>query len=264
MTRHHQLTEKIFAHTQQKAFLMKHFFIACAFIASSATAHATLLDFEDAAAFGGDDAAVTDSYLQSYGISLNAVVGKNERKATDATLSFEQIGGDGTDAFSFYYVGQNLSTLGNYFLKLGPGNFPGDGSRFFIMSIAYDAAVDFATGEIWDIDGPEQFEVIGYDANGTEVASVESPAGGLDGLPWTWSLDAAGGNAISSVEINKLGNGRIEGLGFDNFSYGSTAAITANVPVPAAFPLGFIGLVALLIRHRRRGTTFKATETTTE
>ena len=47
---------------------MKHLLTACAFLASCATSQATLLNFEDAAMFGGDDAAVTDAYLQSYGL----------------------------------------------------------------------------------------------------------------------------------------------------------------------------------------------------
>lgn len=242
---------------QLKANTMKPFLTICAFVISCATSQATLLDFEDAAAFGGDDAAVTDSYLQSYGISIQALMGKNERKATEAALSFEQIGGDGTDAFSMWNLGQDLSALGNYYLKLGPGNFPGDGSRFFIMSIGYDTAVDFASGEIWDIDGWEQFEVTGYDANGNEVASVESPYGWLDGQAWTWTLNAEDGNPITAVEINKLGNGKIEGLAFDNFSYSSSAANTANVPVPAALPLGIVGLAALVIRRRQRGMSNK-------
>ena len=246
-----QLTQN--SKTTQRASIMKHLFTACAFLASCATSQATLLNFEDATMFGGDDAAVTDAYLQSYGLSINAFAGKNANKATEVTLSFESAGDDATNAFGFTPNGRDLSSLGNYFLKLGPGSFPGNGLRYFIMSLDFNEDVDMASGEICDIDGPEQFEVIGFDANGDEVASVESPVGGLDGLAWNWELAVTGVTAISSVKINKLGNGQIGGIAFDNFSFGSSSSVTANVPIPAAFPLGCLGLIAVFVRRRQRG-----------
>lgn len=234
---------------------MKTFLTLLAVVLAGSNAHAGLIDFEDGGLLGGDDAAITDAYLQSYGVSITATAGKNDNKAAPTPLTLEGASADGTDAFLIdaWNWGADTSGLGDYFLKVGTGDLPHWRDRSFNMSIQYNAEVSAASGEIWDIDGSEQYSVVGYDANGNVVASVDSPEGGFDGAAWTWSLDAIAGDTISSVEIDLIGNGRLRGFAFDNFDFtlATTNLTTATVPIPAAFPLGCLGLLGVML-HRRR------------
>lgn len=220
------------------------FFAAMTVVANS---QAALIDFEDAGSFGADDAIVTDAYLQSYGLSMTATAGRNARQAVEQDLIFEANGADGTDSFYIDSSSTDLSALGDYFLKIGSGDIPLWRDRFFDLSIGYNVEVASASGQIWDIDSSEQFSVVGYDENGNAVASVISPRGGLDGVAWNWSLDVTGADTISSVEIDLIGGGRLRGIAFDNFNY-----TTATVPVPAAFPIGCLGLLGVILRRRKR------------
>lgn len=221
-------------------------------------ATADLIDFEDAAAYGGDNAQAS-SYLAYYGVSISAEAGWFGDNST-ADIQFEKTGFDGTDSFLSWaapagidggaYWGSSpaLAQLGDYVLKIGAGHMPYFNADHFKLSIGYDAAVSSASAQIWDIDGSEQFSVVGYDANGNQVASVDSPTGGNDGDGWTWSLNAAEGFSISTIEINLIGGGNLQGIAFDNFN--STAS-THTVPIPAAFPVGLLGMIGLIVQRKR-------------
>ena len=243
--------------------MVRHLLLTFAVVASlSATASANLIDFEDAAAYGGDN-ALADAYLANFGISIEAEAGWFGDNRV-AEVQFERTGTDHSDAFisrnnpagidggAFFGNAPALEQVGDYILKIGSGNLPFYNVDHFTVSISYDSAVASASAQIWDIDGTEQFSVVGYDAAGNVVASVDSPTGGLDGQGWTWSLEAADGFSISRVDIDLIGGGNVRGIAFDNFN---SSASTHTVPIPAAFPMGCIGMAALAFKRRRRRTT---------
>ena len=84
------------------------------------------LDFEDAASFGGDNAAIDASYFSSYGFGITAQAGNSAADAVDVTFAFESEGRDGTDGFwTRNEVGRDSAVsghLGNYFMKAGTGD----------------------------------------------------------------------------------------------------------------------------------------------
>ena len=215
-----------------------------------------LVDFENAADYGGDDAAVTADYFASYGLQVTAYAGSSAATATEAVLAFEQTGRDGTDAFWSSNSGRDEAfsgDLGNYFLKAGTGDLSYNNARYFNMQIQYDQATAAASGEVWDIDGPEQYKVTALDANGAELASLTSPTGGLNAEPWSWSFDV-GADVISQINVEFVGSSNLRGFAFDNFN-----ATSANpdakghaAPVPPAVALGLAGLSGSAWLRRRR------------
>ena len=220
---------------------------------------ADLVDFENADSFGGDDAVATNSYFADYGLSVTALAGADGSSAEQAALSFEAVGRDGTDGFWTDWLRRDEAlsgSLGNYFLKAGTGDLSYGDAEFFQMSIDYDEATTAASGEIWDIDGPEQYQVTAYDSAGNAVASLESPTGGLNAEPWTWSVEVGGGVKISNVEITATGNSTLRGFAFDNFdsTQANINATSHNAPIPAAFPIGCVGLAMYFARTRRLRT----------
>lgn len=218
---------------------------------------ADVIDFENAAEFGGDDAIVTSDYLSNYGVSFTAMAGSNAADAQQATLTFEAAGADGTDAFWTGSSGRDgalTGDLGNYLIKAGTGDLSYSRSEYFKLSIDYTEATSAASGELWDIDGPEQYQVTALDANGNAIASTTSPVGGLDAEPWAFSFDFGdAGVEIARLDIDFIGKGTLRGFAFDNFDAtgaNPNVATTHAAPVPMALPLGLVGLLG--VAHRRR------------
>lgn len=105
--------------------------------------------------------------------------------------------------------------LGDWFLK-SASYFEGAAENTILIS--FDNPTAAASGEMWDIDAYgvgnyEQWKVAAYDADGNELASLESPAGrdslsergSLDSKPWTWSFDLAGAEEISTIALLDIG-----------------------------------------------------------
>ncbi len=216
-----------------------------------------VVDFEDAASYGGDNAAISDSYFENLGLSISAVAGDSAANASSVTFAFEATDRDGTDGF--YTSGNRRDyaldgDLGDYFLKAGTGNLSYNNAKYFKMSIDYKESTNAASGEIWDIDGPEQYSVTAFDVNGGAIATLISPAGGLDGKPWTWSFEV--GNEIDKIEIDAIGTGTLRGFAFDNFdSTGANANATSHatpLPSSAAIALLSFGTICSMRRYSRK------------
>ena len=226
----------------------------------AATLHAGVIDFEDAAAYGGDDVAIEASYFQAQGYNFNAVAGASAADVTDVVFAFEQVGRDGTDGF--WNKGGSgrdealAGDLGNYFLKAGTGNLAYNKAKYFKLDIDYTTVSTAASGEIWDIDGPEQYQVSAYNADGGLINSLTSPHGGLDGKPWAFafSVDPESGQVIDRIEIEASGTGTLRGFAFDNFDAFGLSSATHATPLPAALPLGIMGIGVFVAsrRHLRR------------
>ncbi len=228
--------------------------------------HGGGLDFEDAASFGGDDALISPDYFASKGFSISVIAGSSEKKATEVPFAFESIGMDGTDVFQSRHTSTKDTALsgelGNYFLKAGTNDFAYKNAKYFKLSIDYSSLSTAASGEIWDIDGPEQYQVVAYDSNGNTLTTLESPRGGLDGEPWRFSvdIDPKTGKTIDRIEIESIGQGNIRGFAFDNFDGFSTAAssvspVTHATPLPTSLPLIVAGMTAFMVHRRTRAVS---------
>ena len=127
------------------------------------------------------------------------------------------------------------------------------------MSIDYDTATQAASGEIWDLDGNEQFAVTALDENQNVLATLTSPSGGLDGEPWTWSFLTDKGAEIATIDLEYISNrANPQGFIFDNFDLtGSGNAEAQAAPLPVALPLGLLGMLAVVWHKRfvQRGRT---------
>ncbi|MCR9197719.1 MAG: hypothetical protein NXI04_03650 [Planctomycetaceae bacterium] len=213
---------------------------------------ADTIDFENAADYGGDDAVITADYFASYGLTVTAYSGKKESSASLTELTFEATGRDGTDAF---HSGNSIDTpnagdMGNYFLKAGVTGRDTWTSKYFNMSIDYDQAASAASAQIWDIDRQEQYKVTAFDANGTALASLTSPSGGLDGEAWVWAFDMDE-DLITKIDIEFVGRSTMQGFALDNFQFTSGARGHA-APVPPSVALGMAGLGGTAWMRRRQ------------
>lgn len=236
-----------------KRFVYSVSFIFCALSANVCVGE--LVDFENAASFGGDDALVTESYFGQYGLSVTATAGNDAASATTADLYFEAEGRDGTDGFWSSNQGRDEAfsgDLGNYLLKAGNGDLSYGKSKYFNMSIAYKNATQAASGEIWDIDGKEQYKVTALDANDNAIASLTSPIGSLNAEPWTWSFDVGDKAGISTIQVEFIAEeSTLRGFAFDNFNAteANVNATSHAAPLPNAFAMGMVGLV--FVSYRR-------------
>ena len=222
-------------------------------VSLSGTVLGDSLDFENAADYGGDDAVITDSYFENYGLSFTAFAGKKESSASQVALQFEAVGRDGTDVFNASGGGWDSPKTGNemgsFFLK-APDALSHGNVKYFQMDIDFSDPTQSASGEIWDIDGPEQYTVTAYDSNGNQIASLTSPTGGqgLDGQAWIWAFDAEDNGKIAKVSIEHSGKGTFRGFAFDNLQFSQSQHAA---PVPSALPLGAVGLLGLFLMRRR-------------
>ena len=236
--------------------------LALVSLLSVSHSYAGILDFEDADQFGGDNAAISPGYFASQGFGITALAGASESDASDVLFAFEATGRDGTDG----YWNRGMSgrddalsgDLGNYFMKAGVGDLSYNDAKYFKMTIDYTSLSTAASGEIWDIDGPEQYQVTAFDANGDKINTLESPHGGLDGQPWLFSIDIDPdtGKTIDRIEITATGTGTLRGFAFDNFdAFTAAAAVSSttahSTPLPTSLPLGVAGIALLIARHRR-------------
>ncbi|USN99411.1 MAG: hypothetical protein H6810_01675 [Phycisphaeraceae bacterium] len=153
-----------------------------------------------------------------------------EATGSDPITAFDAFGADGpAPAFA--------EQLGQWFLR--SESALNNSAPVGILVAQYDQPVPGCAGEIWDIDGPEQWEIRGYRAGETDpVVTVLSPAGGFNGEPWVFTLaDPTVG--FSRLEIEHIGtrpNNQL-GLAFNNFIASET------VPGPTILttqPLGEI------------------------
>jgi len=218
-------------------------------IGCTAQLNAGTLDFEDAASFGGDNSAIDSSYFLSNGFSISAVAGDDAATASNVTLAFEQSGDTDTERAYGADSGDDSGNLSGYFLKLGTGEMPHAHDNYVQMEIDYVDTTLVASGEIWDVDFTEDYQVTAYDADGNVIHTLdtsESPS--LDGQPWEFSfaVDPDSGQVIDKVVITSTGN-LVGGIGFDNFQANAT-------PLPAALPLGIAGIGAFMIRKRRKSS----------
>jgi hypothetical protein len=223
--------------------------IAGFLLLASTCVSADVLDFEDAAAFGGDDAIISSKYFLSQGFDLSAVAGDSAETAREVDFSFEKVGKDGTDGFVTKGLGRDVARtgdLGNYFLKAGTGNLEYNKAKYFKLSVDYTTVSFGASGQIWDIDGPEQYQVTAFDASGALISTLTSPAGGLDGEPWDFSIavDPTSGRIIDKIDIEAIGTKNLRGFAFDNFDSHAT-------PLPAGMSLSLMGLVMVAFRGRQ-------------
>lgn len=212
-------------------------------------ATADVLDFEDAGAFGGDDAIISSKYFLSQGFDLSAVAGDSEATASKVNFSFEAAGKDGTDGFVTKNLGRDVARsgdLGNYFLKAGTKNLEYSKAKYFKLSVDYKTVSFGASGQIWDIDGPEQYQVTAFDATGALIDSMTSPLGGLDGKPWefAFAVDPTSGRVIDKIDIEAVGTKNLRGFAFDNFDSHAT-------PLPAGMSLSLMGLGLIAYRGRQ-------------
>ena len=233
--------------------------VFCSGILIGSTAFAELVDFENAASFGGDDATITNDYFASYGLSVSAVAGNSKADASSAVLTFEAAGRDGTDGFwSATPSGRDEAIsgdLGNYLVKAGGGDLAYNKSKYFNMSLQYDNATSAASGEVWDIDGKEQYKVTALDANGNAIASLTSPVGSLDGEPWTWSFDMGDEASIAQIDVEFVSTqSTLRGFAFDNFNstQANPEATAHAAPIPHAFSMGAACLIGLVANRSRR------------
>ena len=133
-----------------------------------------------------------------------------EAVGSDDITGFTGVGPDGPSALF-------ADQLGLFFLRsLSALN---DSSPVGVLVAEYSAPVPGLSGEIWDIDGPEQWEVRAFRAGETTPTAVQiSPEGGLGSEPWVFSL-ADPGPGFSRLEIEHIGtrpNSQL-GLAFNNF-----------------------------------------------
>jgi hypothetical protein len=107
------------------------------------------------------------------------------------------------------------------------------------------------SGQIWDIDAGEQYNIEAFNAVNTLLFSILTPVGPggccggpADGLPFNFTFT----NLISpvtTIKITQIQGEQVIGFGFDNFS-------TTVVPEPGSALLFLSGLIVLSFRMRRR------------
>jgi len=135
---------------------------------------------------------------------------------------FEAVGSDPITGFQGFGADQAspffAEQLGQWFIR--SESALGSSDPIGILIAEYSQPVPGAAGEIWDIDGNEQWEIRGYRAGETQpTATVISPTTGLNGEPWIFSL-ADQDVGFSRLEIEYVGTRALinVGLAFNNFS----------------------------------------------
>lgn len=212
-------------------------------------AHADVIDFERTAlrsAIPSDDADLVNPYpITIDGVATGGTVrfffDLNGNKTYDASVDrvpkFERAGQGSNPTYAFASQWLNPdghdtprtgyeSQLGDFFLRkpstLGNGKIPGP----FIALYDTTLTVTELSGEIWDVDGDDEWRVDVLDANNNTLASQISPTFAadnfgldtLDSLPWQFQFTGLL-PGVRSVQITFLGSDEgNRGFAFNNFS----------------------------------------------
>lgn len=216
---------------------------------ASGPAAAGFIDFENAPSLGlGDDDPVTNEYQMTENVTFVGGFLETANIDDDPNGFLNDQQGNLDEPFSAD------PALGDWFLRTEDaiGN---RGGQDIFLSILFDDAVTFASGQIWDIDGndsqgTEKWNLVAS-LDGTDVDLQSSPEGttngpgSLDGLPWAFSFQNIG--AFDQINFRFAGTKEEGvGLGFDNFR----SAVT--VPEPGTLALLGLGLVGVVAARRRK------------
>ncbi|WP_165250913.1 PEP-CTERM sorting domain-containing protein [Paludisphaera soli] len=239
-------------------------------LAFATSAAADMIDFETRpdGSTPVDDARLVSPYAIAGGGSVRFFfdVNGNDRfdLGVDALPRFEARGEDGTDGFVSSTApgpfdrareGYGLQ-LGRWFLRQpdGIGVLPGP----FLIEYDTTQVIREFSGEIWDIDGGEQWRVDVLNGTGSILTTLLSPQGvgrndpaTLDSLPWNFGFKGLP-DGVKSIRLTFVGT-KTDGIGlaFNNFS--PTFAVPGSVvPEPSSLALMAIGLAAAAAGRRRR------------
>ncbi|MBS3803304.1 MAG: PEP-CTERM sorting domain-containing protein [Oleiphilaceae bacterium] len=217
---------------------------------ASGPAAAGLIDFEDAPSRGLSD---NDSVTTEYSLTDNVTfVGGYLEASGDADGDPQGFLNDQNGIYDDQFSAS--PGLGDWFLRT-EGEIGSRGGQDIFLSILFDEAVTFASGQIWDIDGndaqgTEQWNVVAL--NGGNILNQQlSPLGdsngpgSLDGLPWAFTVGDIG--AFDQINFRFAGS-KMEGvgLGFDNFRS------AVSVPEPGTLGLLGLGLIGVVAARRRK------------
>lgn len=106
------------------------------------------------------------------------------------------------------------------------------------------------SGQIWDIDAGEQYNIEAFDAFNTFLFSTLTPVGPgtccggpADGLPFTFTFTSSAA-PVATIKITQVQGDRAAGFAFDNFS-------TTPTPEPSSGMLLIGGIIILSLWLRR-------------
>ncbi len=246
-------------------------------VASSASAQ--FIDFEaiDGILPDGsealDDLKITDQF-SSLGVTFGIDANLDGIADLGKSPILEAVGYSNKDkiyAFSNGSIGKKdtvapslESRLGKFFLRAGEVGKTKNKKQLSLL-ITYDSPTSGASGEIWDIDGSDDFkheqwriEALGQDLS--VIDFVDSPIGGkdvnLDGKPWFWFFERDVAD-INAIRFNAIGSrdAKHTGLAFDNFSVRSVEN-SETVPEPTSvLSLLAFGTFGTMLLKRKQGKT---------
>ncbi|HUG62593.1 MAG TPA: hypothetical protein VMP03_12150 [Methylomirabilota bacterium] len=190
-----------------------------------------------------DEMPIGDQFLLSHGIRFGIDV-DGDGSADGPLPLLERRGENPPDAFFNGLTRLFDSAMPGYEDQLGEWFLKADlkdGSQSLI--IAYEAPVEAASGQIWDIDGApihgyEQWRVEALDRAGAVIDSVDSPVGDtleLDGRPWDFTVRSPSGHRLAAVRIRFIGRKRAStiGLAFDRYTPFQSAFHPGLTPPPS-------------------------------
>ena len=197
----------------------------------------SLIDFETLP----NGALPTDNYQlgldEAYlinGIKVTFGFDANSDGVTDTPVVLEKMGDDSGSGFIGYDVDtpdpEFADQLGQFFIRQFNTY-----QHFGTLIINYSSPVTGASGEIWDIDGSDWYQISAFDSDRNLLDTIVSPLGGLHAQPWTFDFSDL--VDISQIEISYIGNESLIGLAFNNFGVDQTE----TEPVPE--PLAILGIM---------------------
>ncbi len=144
---------------------------------------------------------------------------------------------------------------GDFFLRRPGGVNPNPGGDDFLISYSGFLPTS-ASGEIWDLDAGEHWQIDALDIGGGVIATINTPVGNnipndpnnFDGLPYTFSFNNLS-VGIQTIRISLLQNNPNVGFAFDNFNATQPATV---IPEPASLAMGLTGLALMGFYARRK------------